>query len=77
MGQLLDITGDPLFSHHQFWPATIPQYTVGYDEYLSAIEQIEKQHHGLLIGGNFRGGVSVPDCITSGFKLAQSIITQV
>ncbi|MGM0546472.1 MAG: protoporphyrinogen oxidase [Bacteroidota bacterium] len=74
IGQLLDISGKPTFLHHHYWPATIPQYTVGYDKYLSAIEQIEQQHRGLFINGNFRGGVSVPDCITSGFKLAQSII---
>lgn len=77
ISQLLGISGDPVFSHHHHWPATIPQYTVGYDKYLSAIDHIEKQHPGLFIHGNFRGGVSVPDCITSGFAMAQSIIKQV
>ncbi|MEL7833670.1 protoporphyrinogen oxidase [Fodinibius sp. Rm-B-1B1-1] len=75
--KLLDISGNPVFTHHQHWPATIPQYTVGYDKYLSAIDQIEKQHPGLFIHGNFRGGVSIPDCITSGFSIARSIVKEV
>ena len=75
--ELLGISGKPVFSHHHFWPATIPQYTVGYDKYLSAIDKIEKQHPGLFLNGNFRGGVSVPDCITSGFSMAHSITKQI
>ena len=77
ISQLLNISGDPIFSHHHYWPATIPQYTVGYDKYLSAIEQVEDTHSGLFISGNFRGGVSVPDCISSGITIAQSIIKQI
>lgn len=75
--KLLGISGEPVFSHHHYWPATIPQYTVGYDKYLTAINHIENQYPGLYINGNFRGGVSVPNCIISGFSMAQSIIKQV
>ncbi|MDZ7658211.1 protoporphyrinogen oxidase [Fodinibius sp.] len=73
--ELLDITGEPVFSHHRFWPKTIPQYEVGYDKFLNQIAEIEKQEKGLFIEGNFRGGVSVPDCILSGFKTAKKAHT--
>ncbi len=74
---LLGISGDPVFYHHHYWPATIPQYEVGYDQYLSVIDQLEKKQSGLFIDGNFRHGVSVPNCITSGLATAQSIIKQI
>jgi oxygen-dependent protoporphyrinogen oxidase len=31
---------------------------------------LEHRHRGLFIGGNARDGISVPDCIKSGHKLA-------
>jgi oxygen-dependent protoporphyrinogen oxidase len=75
ISELLDITGEPVFSHSCFWPKTIPQYEVGYDRILNQIEEIEKQKKGLFIEGNFRGGVSVPDCILSGFETAEKVLT--
>ena len=72
---LLNITGEPVFLHYCFWPNTIPQYEVGYDRFLSYINEAEEQHKGLFIEGNFRGGVSVPDCILSGFETAKKVQT--
>ncbi len=73
LNQLLGIEGDPVFTHHRFWQKAIPQYEVGYDHYLSLIKEIEKQHPGLYLDGNYRGGVSVPDCISSGFETAHKV----
>lgn len=75
ISELLDISGTPKYSHFRFWPQTIPQYEVGYDQFLNQIAQIEKQNKGLFIKGNFRGGVSVPDCILSGFETAKKVET--
>ncbi len=71
IGELLNISGDPVFTHHRYWKQTIPQYEVGYDRYLKQIEKTEKQYEGLFLEGNFWGGVSVPDCIQSGFDTAE------
>ena len=67
---LLGITGDPVFTHHTFWPKAIPQYNVGHDRFLEPLTQCENRHDGLFIGGNARDGISLPDCIRSGQKLA-------
>jgi oxygen-dependent protoporphyrinogen oxidase len=67
---LLGITGDPVFTHHTFWPKAIPQYNVGHDRFLEPLTQCENRHNGLFIGGNARDGISLPDCIRSGQKLA-------
>jgi len=69
LDNLLGIAGDPAFVHHKQWQKAIPQYEVGYDYFLSLIKEIEEEHKGLYLDGNFRGGVSVPNCISSGFKL--------
>ncbi len=68
---LLGITGDPVFTHHSFWPKAIPQYNVGHERFLEPLAQCENRHPGLFIGGNARDGISLPDCVKSGEKLAQ------
>ena len=75
LGELLDIEGEPVLTHHRYWPKAIPQYKVGFDHYLSLMKEIEKQHTGLYLGGNYRGGVSVPDCLSAGFETAQKVHT--
>lgn len=70
LSTLLGVDGAPVFTHHTFWDKAIPQYEVGYSRYLAAMNRLEEQYPGLLLTGSFRGGVSVPDCIISGFKTA-------
>jgi len=69
--ELLGITGEPVFTHHSFWPKAIPQYNVGHERFLEPITQCENRHDGLFIGGNSRDGISLPDCVRGGQKLAQ------
>ncbi len=69
--ELLGITGDPVFTRHSFWPKAIPQYNVGHERFLEPLVQCENRYDGLFIGGNSRDGISLPDCVRSGLKLAQ------
>jgi oxygen-dependent protoporphyrinogen oxidase len=73
LDELLNITGDPAFSYHRYWGNAIPQYKLGHDHYLSLMKKIEKEFEGLFLDGNFRNGVSVPDCISSGFETAHKV----
>lgn len=68
--ELLGITGDPVFTHHTFWPKAIPQYNIGHERFLEPMARCEIDHPGLFIGGNTRDGISLPDCIKSGNALA-------
>ena len=70
---LLGLEGKPVFTHHNFWKRAIPQYQMDYDHYLSLMESIENQHPGIFLCGNYRKGVSVPDCILSGMKTAKKV----
>jgi oxygen-dependent protoporphyrinogen oxidase len=67
---LVGATGAPVFLRHNFWPRAIPQYLIGYERWQEQITALENAHAGLFIGGNARDGISVPDCVKSGQKLA-------
>jgi protoporphyrinogen/coproporphyrinogen III oxidase len=47
------------------WPRAIPQYTLGHLGRIAALEQAEAAVPGLFFRSNYRGGVSVGDCIKS------------
>ncbi len=69
--ELLGVTGEPVFSHHTFWPRAIPQYNLGHERFLDPLVRCENAHPGLFIGGNARDGISLPDCLKSGTELAR------
>ena len=70
LGPLLGVSGDPAFVRIQRWPRAIPQYNVGFDRFKQACAEIERDAPGLLIGGNCRDGISLANCVESGFRLA-------
>jgi oxygen-dependent protoporphyrinogen oxidase len=70
---LIGANGEPTFKEHVFWPNSIPAYHTGYDEVLNVFESIEARNPGLYLAGNFRNGVSVPDCIKNGIALADQV----
>ncbi len=68
---ILGITGDPIFSMLNVWPKAIPQVTQHHQEVLDELENIESNHPGLQFIGNYRGGISVGDCLLNGQKTAE------
>ncbi|MEM6883477.1 MAG: protoporphyrinogen oxidase [Verrucomicrobiota bacterium] len=63
---LLGVNGDPEFQHIVRWERAIPQMEIGHGQYLEQIAELEKQWLGLQIGGNFRYGISAPQCLLAG-----------
>ncbi|MBX3749207.1 MAG: protoporphyrinogen oxidase [Opitutaceae bacterium] len=70
---LVGVSTPPLFVRHSYWPRAIPQYTLGYERFLGAIERLEQEVPGLHVGGNVRDGISLQDCIKAGERLARSV----
>lgn len=68
---ILGVSGSPVYQRLHQWPRAIPQYNLGYGQYLRAIETCEQTHSGLLIGGHVRDGISLTNCISAGKKLAE------
>lgn len=73
---LVGVQGAPVFMRHSFWPRAIPQYVLGYERWLEQITALESRHRGIFIGGNTRDGISVPDCVKSGNKLAERVVNR-
>lgn len=67
---VLGVSGDPVFQRLHRWERAIPQYNMGYGHYLQTMEACERAHPGLHIGGHVRNGISLPNCIIAGQKLA-------
>jgi oxygen-dependent protoporphyrinogen oxidase len=73
--QLLGVRGEPVFAKHVYWSRAIPQYTVGYQAVKDAADATEQQNPGLYLAGNYRNGVSVGDCVSSGQQVAERVAT--
>jgi len=62
---LLGVHGEPLLVAVTRWTRAIPQYNLGHRERLLSVDEAERILPGLLFCANYRGGVSVGDCIKS------------
>lgn len=63
----------PLWQVVTRWPQAIPQYTLGHLQRMAAIERTEAATPGLRFCANWRGGVSVADCIKSAHATADAV----
>lgn len=70
---LMGITSNPVFTSERFWEKAIPQYNLGYVEHERFFDDFEKRNLSLFISGNFRGGISVGDCIKNAALVCDKI----
>jgi len=63
----------PLWQVVTRWPQAIPQYTLGHLQRMAVIENAAAALPGLRFCANWRGGVSVADCIKSAHAAAEAI----
>lgn len=61
--EIMKIKSDPVFIKDRLWRKAIPQYNTGYIEHENYFDKFEKENPGIFISGNFRGGISVGDCV--------------
>jgi len=76
LGRLAGVAEAPVVSAVARWPRAIPQYTLGHLQRIAAVEQAEQRIPGLHFCCNYRGGVSIGDCIVSGEAMARSVVAQ-
>ncbi|MBI9072018.1 MAG: protoporphyrinogen oxidase [Melioribacteraceae bacterium] len=70
---LMKIKEQPIFIKEKLWDKAIPQYNLGYIEHERFCDQFEKKNPGIFVSGNFRGGISVGDCIKNSDIVANKI----
>ncbi len=67
---LLGGSGSPAFSRVIRWNRAIPQYTLGHANIILGIDKLEEDIPGFFLCSNYRGGISVGDCVMSGKLIA-------
>jgi oxygen-dependent protoporphyrinogen oxidase len=73
LGPLLHFKASPIFRNTARWPRAIPQYESRHGEVVAACEAAESALPGLHLIGNFRGGISMNDCLGNAVALASSL----
>lgn len=71
--RLIGVRAAPVWTEETRWTRAIPQYTMGHLSRLAAVEQAERDIPGLFFCANYRGGVSIGDCVKSGHATAERI----
>lgn len=71
--EIMKISGAPVYSSKRFWERAIPQYTIGYVEHENYFDHFEKSSKGIFLSGNYRGGISVGDCIKNAEIVVEKI----
>ena len=69
----MKINGKPVLISKRFWEKAIPQYKLGYVEHENYFDHFEKDNKGIFLSGNYRGGISVGDCIKNAELVAHKI----
>ena len=70
---IMKISAEPILITKRFWPKAIPQYNLGYVEHENFFDHFEKDNKGLILSGNYRGGISVGDCIKNSEIISNKI----
>jgi oxygen-dependent protoporphyrinogen oxidase len=74
---LLHISGEPLFADIARWPRSMPQYHLGHQARVTAIEKSIARVSGLELAGNAYHGVGLPHCIHSGESAAERTLAAI
>lgn len=75
MERILGARGGPERSHVFAYPRAIPQYVLGHQARLAAIDGKLRFHPRLNVTGASYRGVSVNDCVRNGRRAAQSVLS--
>jgi oxygen-dependent protoporphyrinogen oxidase len=72
---IMKINGKPTFKTYRYWNRAIPQYNIGYIEHERYFEEFENSNPGMFLSGNYRGGISVGDCIKNSAEVTKRIMS--
>jgi oxygen-dependent protoporphyrinogen oxidase len=74
---IMQCSGKPVYLNITRWQKSIPQYELGYQQKMDALAQFEESHPGLVLAGNYRGGISVGDCVKNAYEIAEGISSRI
>ncbi len=71
--KIMKVEGKPSLLEYREWQKAIPQYNIGYIEHENYFDKFEKENPGIFLSGNYRGGISVGDCVKNSELVADKI----
>jgi oxygen-dependent protoporphyrinogen oxidase len=74
--ELLGVAQPPIFAHVEKWSRSMAQYTLGHINRVARIRERLTHFPTLQLAGNAYEGAGLPDCIRSGQRAADEIISQ-
>jgi oxygen-dependent protoporphyrinogen oxidase len=72
--RFLGYRAEPLFARVDRWIESMPQYIVGHDARVRALETRIAALAGLGLAGNAYHGVGIPDCVRTGTAAADAVL---
>lgn len=73
LSDLMDINDDADLVEIKRWPQAIPQYNIGYEKTVAAIEKLEQTIPNLSFCSNFYKGISVGDCVKNAYAVDEHL----
>ena len=73
----MQFSGKPVYLNITRWQKSIPQYELGYQQKMDTLVRFEESNQGIFLAGNYRGGISVGDCVKNAYEIAESISSQI
>ncbi|MEJ2194396.1 MAG: protoporphyrinogen oxidase [Ignavibacteriaceae bacterium] len=70
---IMKIKGSTVYTKKRFWPKSIPQYSLGYVEHENYFDHFEINNKGIFLSGNYRGGISIGDCMMNAENVVEKI----
>jgi oxygen-dependent protoporphyrinogen oxidase len=71
--RILAISGEPVLARAHRSPRAMPQFDVGAQGSIAAIQERAIAHSGLFLAGSVAGAFGLPDCILSGERTADRV----
>jgi oxygen-dependent protoporphyrinogen oxidase len=77
LNSIMQFSGKPVYLNITRWQKSIPQYEIGYQQKMDMLTQFEESNQGIFLAGNYRGGISVGDCVKNAYEIAEGIYSRI
>ena len=74
---IMQFSGKPVYLNITRWQKSIPQYELSYQQKMNMLAQFEESNQGVLLAGNYRGGISIGDCVKNAYEIAKDVSSQI
>ena len=72
--KIMEIEGKHVYLRLTRWRKAIPQYELGHLAKIEILDKFEQAHPGVWFCSNFKGGISVGDCVKSARETADRVL---